>query len=631
MKKITLKLKCLTILLFLSSIISYAQQTEKCATDRLMELERQKNPAIFDQNRIQLEAFTRKYALKKRTSKSSMATTTIIPTVVHVIHNGEAVGTYPNISDAQITSAITNLNDAFKNQGTVYSGSTFYNNPMDIEFALALVKEDGTATTGIERHDVTSQSYAALYDSDGIKGDNVGVDSTVLFQDYYWNPQDYMNIWIVKEIDGVDSGSGAASTLGYATLPTTFPGVTDGLVCQARAFGYNPAYDSGNPSATPDYDFGSSPGPSSANGTADHEVGHYLNLHHTFNGDNNNMTCPPVSGIVGTDDDGCADIAPHIRTDSDCPADDPTGNTCTGGSNDYTHNFMNYSSDDCFTGFSNDQRTRVHAAIDGPRSAFKTSVGNIAPSGTYPAAVANTPVRTDQSNYSLGIYEVSLNGTTYKSLNAYNDGFYINRVASQPATTLVANTAYAMSVKVGVGNTGNNELVDVYIDYNNDGTFAVSERIHQTAGGAGKKNGDVISFNFTTPTIGGFINSQKLRMRIISDFDNNVNVISSAFTTAAGNIEDYSVVFNPTLSVGDNQLNSDDVKIYPNPTNNILNISNATNNELSSISIFDALGRQVFKGSSSNKVSVADLVNGIYFLKLEFSNSNIMTKRFIKK
>ncbi|MGB1308976.1 MAG: zinc-dependent metalloprotease [Oceanihabitans sp.] len=611
-------------------MFSYSQQIEKCATDKIMALERQKNPILFDQNREQLELFTREFAENRNQTHSKMVTK--IPTVIHVIHNGEAVGNYPNISDVQLNSAITNLNNAFQNT-SIYAGSTFYNSPMDIEFVLAKVKEDGTATTGIERHDVSGKPYATEYNNNGIKGDNVGVESEILFKDYFWNPQDYMNIWIVKKIDGIDTGTGASGTLGYATLPTTFPGITDGLVCQARAFGYNPAYDSNNPGATPGFDFGSGAAPSSANGTADHEVGHYLNLHHTFNGDNNGTTCPPVSGTIGTDDDGCADIPPHKRTNSVCPADNPTGNSCTGGSNEHIHNFMDYSSDDCFSGFSNDQRTRVHAAVNGPRVGFTTAIGHITPTiNTFPVAVTNTPVVTDQSGSNLGIFDVTLNGTSFKSISAYNDGFYINRVASQPTITLVENTAYTITVKVGVGNTVDKELVDVYIDYNNDGSFnTTNERIHQTPGGGGKLNGDIFTINFTTPTAGNFVNSQKLRMRVISDFDNNVDPINNSYTSNIGNIEDYSVVFNPTMSINDNTIDSSKIKIYPNPTNAILNIKNLSNAEIVNISIIDALGRKVNTHLNTHRIPVNKLQNGLYFIQVEFRNSNTITKRFIKQ
>lgn len=640
MKKITLLTNSLVLLFCLVSTVSFSQAVEKCATDKMMEAQRLMNPVLFDQNRAEVEAFTRRYAQKMKKSTSTKATITNIPTVVHVLHNGAAVGTYPNISDVQIMSAIANLNDAFKNEGSVYAGSTFlgassYNSPMDIEFVLAQVKEDGSATNGIERHDVTGKTYATEYSNNGISGGGSGVDSEVLFKDYTWNPQDYMNIWIVNKIDGVDIGTNGNGTLGYATLPGSNPGVSDGLVCQARAFGYYPSYvvPATQPAGYVDYDFGygNNSANASGNGTADHEVGHYLNLLHTFTGDNDGASCP-ADVTVGVDSDGCDDIPPHKRTNSICTTDSATENSCTGGGpNEYAHNFMDYSSDPCFTGFSNDQRTRVHAAIDGPRAAFKTSVGHVAPSGNYPAAVTNTPTSSGNSNnyYGGGVFEVAINGSTYKSLSNFSDGFYLNRVASQPATTLVENTLTTMTVQVGAAG-GNDELVDVYIDYNNDGTFATNERVHQSQPGSATA-GETVQITFTTPATGGFVNNQKLRMRVISDFDNHVNTISNAYTTQIGNIEDYSVIFNPILSTTQDGVNANDVSIYPNPTQDVLNISNTTNKALTSIFIYDALGRQVLKGANTDQISVSHLTNGIYFLKLQFGNSDIVTKRFIKK
>lgn len=354
-------------------------------------------------------------------------------------------------------------------------------------------------------------------------------------------------------------------------------------------------------------------------------------MYHTFTGDNEGTVCPPVSGTVGTDDDGCADIPPHKRTNSICPADSPTGNSCTGGPNDYIHNFMDYSSDACFTGFSNDQRNRVIAAVNGPRAAFIKSIAHLSATNTYPAAVTNTPTFSSQTDGGYGIYEVTLNGNTYKSLSAYNDGFYLNRVASQPATTLLANTAYTMTVKVGVGSTSNNELVDVYIDYNNDGSFSTAERIYQTAAGSGKNNGGVFSFNFTTPTVGNFTNSQKLRMRVISGFDDGVNALASSFSTSNSNIEDYSVVFNPTLKVATNLIEDSAISIYPNPAKDFLNITNTSIFELKAVSIIDTLGKIIYTGTNTDKINVSNLENGMYLVKIELSNSTTVTKHFIKK
>ncbi len=337
------------------------------------------------------------------------------------------------------------------------------------------------------------------------------------------------------------------SRLGYATLPLSNPGTTDGLVCQARAFGYNPSYG-GTPTST--WDFGTAN--ISGNGTADHEVGHYLNLQHTFNGDQGGSTCPPVSGTVGTDDDGCPDIAPHKRTQSECPAYNATGNDCVTpiGPNEYIYNFMNYSSDPCFQGFSADQATRCHAAIDGPRKAFKTSTGATTPTGSYPAAVTAT---VNGPSTDMGIFDVTLNGTTFTSQSGYHDGGYLNRIASQPTVELAYSTPYTMTVQVGVGDMNvNPELVDVYIDYNNDASFdAATERVYHAPANEGKNNGAAFSFSFTTPASGGTTPAAtRLRMRVISGFANGGDQLGDDATAAFdGNIEDYSVSFGAPLPV----------------------------------------------------------------------------------
>ena len=51
--------------------------------------------------------------LQKSSGRTSAGPYTI-PVVVHVVHNGEAVGTGSNVSDAQINSQIVVLNDDFR-------------------------------------------------------------------------------------------------------------------------------------------------------------------------------------------------------------------------------------------------------------------------------------------------------------------------------------------------------------------------------------------------------------------------------------------------------------------------------------------------------------------------------------
>ena len=80
--------------------------------------------------------------LSQNQSRSSHSIYTI-PVVVHVLHLGEAVGTGTNISDAQIQSAITNLNDVYRGQSA--------NSPVDFKIDFSLAKLNKLDTSGILR------------------------------------------------------------------------------------------------------------------------------------------------------------------------------------------------------------------------------------------------------------------------------------------------------------------------------------------------------------------------------------------------------------------------------------------------------------------------------------------------
>ena len=81
-----------------------------------------------------------------------------------------------------------------------------------------------------------------------------------------------------------------------------------------------------------------------------------------------------------------------------------------------------------------------------------------------------------------------------------------------------------------------------------------------------------------------------------------------------------------SLSVNDNNLQN--VIIYPNPTNTILNIENAEN---STIEVYDLLGRVVlFENniSTNNQLNVSNLPIGTYLIKIK-NNNKVITDKFI--
>lgn len=70
--------------------------------------------------------------------------------------------------------------------------------------------------------------------------------------------------------------------------------------------------------------------------------------------------------------------------------------------------------------------------------------------------------------------------------------------------------------------------------------------------------------------------------------------------------------------------------VYPNPTNNFLNIYIDNNIQITDYQILDINGKQVVSGHFKQQVDVSLLPNGLYFLKL-ISSDNVYCDKFIKK
>ena len=140
-----------------------------------------------------------------------------------------------------------------------------------------------------------------------------------LFNLSRWNTEEYLNFWVVSEIGDNNGGSG---TQGFATFSTTSHRY-DGVVCMYNTTGYDPTGSLG-------YDLKST---HNQNETVIHEFAHYLDLYHTFQGDDTdgdgtNDSCPSDADC-GTNGDCCSDTDVHQRTFSNV-CWNGVNNSCTG-------------------------------------------------------------------------------------------------------------------------------------------------------------------------------------------------------------------------------------------------------------------------------------------------------------
>jgi len=317
-----------TTLLFCIAHLSFSQ--DRCATVYYEELLHLKNPK--KESSQQFENWMRqKVTLRTLEAGRTQETqaTYVIPVIVHIIHNGEAIGTGTNLSVSQIESQIDVLNKDFQrlNADAINTPAGFLSvaGNLDVQFVLAKQDPIGAPTDGIARVKGTQTSWS--------------VNDNAIFKALsYWPAEKYLNLWVVTFSD---------ETLGYAQLPVSnLAGLedspddrlTDGVVISNTAFG---SIDDGSFILEAKYNKGR---------TVTHEIGHFFGLRHIWGDDGSSCT--------GTDyvDDTPNQAGSYINQ---CP----TGARTTCSSEDMYMNYMDYTNDACMNLFTVGQIGRVNIVI----------------------------------------------------------------------------------------------------------------------------------------------------------------------------------------------------------------------------------------------------------------------------
>ncbi len=95
------------------------------------------------------------------------------------------------------------------------------------------------------------------------------------------------------------------------------------------------------------------------------------------------------------------------------------------------------------------------------------------------------------------------------------------------------------------------------------------------------------------------------------------------------------VLPNPTITaITNNNLINEAFSLYPNPTNEIINIKLLMVNETHNITITNTLGQVVLQHKLNNQqttINVQQLQNGIYFIELRQKEKLVATKKFVKE
>lgn len=183
----------------------------------------------------------------------------------------------------------------------------------------------------------------------------------------------YFNIFVVEEVVVTIFGFPIPGIIGIAD---GIPGMAngDGITILADAFGgVGAGCNSGN-----DLDVGATDGTGfffTEGGTTAHEVGHYLGLYHIWGDDQPLIPGTGTPPFCTGDDGTMPQVGPFVVNDTplqseatptNAPCPTLAGATCAtlpatcDGTNDYFHNYMDYSNDICYSMFTDDQSMVVN-------------------------------------------------------------------------------------------------------------------------------------------------------------------------------------------------------------------------------------------------------------------------------
>jgi serine protease AprX len=111
--------------------------------------------------------------------------------------------------------------------------------------------------------------------------------------------------------------------------------------------------------------------------------------------------------------------------------------------------------------------------------------------------------------------------------------------------------------------------------------------------------------------------------------------VSHKGTVLTGGPQEYSLILSGEagLTLGTDTADfTDKIILYPNPARNTLNFATPNNAEISSIALYDVVGKQVQANSQvqQNTLDISNLSRGVYFAKFIFGGS-LMVKKFVKE
>lgn len=586
---------------------SYSQRT--CATHDHMQHLQSQHPEIAEERKA-IEEFTQNFVANYSGEKSTNAVITI-PVVVHILYKNST----ENLSDSRIQSQIDVLNQDFRrtNADASNTPSVWQNIAADceIEFCLATIDPQGNPTNGITRTSTNVSSFSIQ--SDNIKFSSQGGKDA-------WPRNQYLNIWV---------GSITGGILGYALQPGA-PASIDGVVIGYQYFG-GPGTGAQSP-----YNRGR---------TATHEVGHWLNLDHIWGDDGGSCS--------GTDN--VSDTPNQADENGGCPSFPRTDACSPSAPGVMFMNYMDYVNDNCMNMFTAGQKARMLAALNGPRSSLLTA--NKCTTSSGPGGGCDT-----LSNWTSGDQPVLLQygggGSGYLGgHNSYQDMAKAEKFTNVGSNKVLTKVIYGFGA---VNNANANSVITCTVWGNNGGSPGselASVTVSAQSVATHVSNSQYSLVTFPNPSVNGTFfagikmsYSTSLQYALITSSDGDQSPATAweqwsnntwaQFGTNGATEADLSLAVFPIVC--DALLGTEEVvgmtepKIFPNPTDGIINYIMPDNASEWTLKVYDMMGRLqtvniLSKDVLTGQADLSQLPGGMYVIEISSLNKRFTEKIILRK
>lgn len=234
-------------------------------------------------------------------------------------------------------------------------------------------------------------------------------------------------------------------------------------------------------------------------------------------------------------------------------------------------------------------------------------------------------------------------GTTFAGYNGGQTGYIGANFNSTSGSGIISNWLMSPTITLE-----NGDIISFYTRTATGSTWADNLEMRISTAGATSVNpsgstgiGDytllAVTVNTVFPTASGYPQTWTQYTYTVTGLSGATSCrIAFRYTvpTSAGPSGNYSNYIGIDAFSVDRPLSSDsffknNFSIYPNPVNDMLNISMKNEITINNLSITDLNGRVVSSSDSSTSIDVSSLSSGVYFISVE-TNEGKGTSKFVK-